>query len=289
MQQIAAVTKRSPAVLLRGIFTSLTSLVIALPLAGRPALATEFLPHKAIYTLHNDQVPGGDESLSADGMLIFEWLDTCDGWQVNQRAKLRLSGDRGETNFEWRQITWEAKDGHSYRYQSQEFQDGQKGELRQGEVSLNDAGKPQLTTSAPDKNQADLPDGVLLPTMHSLHLLKAASSGESYLSASVIDGTVSDAPMDISAAIGPAMPQWQEQAKDFPLLANVPSRAIDLAFFMKDADPEGKPDFEQSMRLYDNGVIGRMSFPFAGVNMVGDLAKLDAVPPTKCKANTVNP
>ena len=289
MQQMAAVTKRSPAVLCRGLLASLTSLMIALPLVSQPAAATEFLPHKAIYTLHNDQVPGGDESLSADGMLIFEWLDTCDGWQVNQRAKLRLSGERGETSFEWRQITWEAKDGHSYRYQSQEFQDGQKGELRQGEVSLNDAGKPQLTTSAPDRGQNDLPEGVLLPTMHSLHLLKAAASGDSYLSADVFDGTVSDAPMQISAAIGPAMPQWQEQAKNFPPLTNVPSRPIDLAFFMKDADPEGKPDFEQSMRLYDNGVIGRMSFPFAGVNMVGDLAKLDAVPPTKCKANTANP
>lgn len=257
-------------------------------LAG-PADATEFMPHKAIYTLHNGAMAGGDESLNADGMLVFEWLDTCDGWQVNQRAKLRLSGDRGESDFEWRQITWEAKDGHRYRYQSQEFQDGQKGEQRQGEVSVDDAGVAQLTMASPQRGQAALPAGILLPTAHSLRLMQAAAAGESYLSANVFDGTVSDAPVEIGAAIGPVMPQWQDQAKDFPALAHIPSRAVDLAFFMKEGDPEGKPDFEQSMRLYDNGVIGRMSFPFAGVNMVGDLAKLEVAPPAKCKPGVLAP
>lgn len=273
-------------------FASLTALLMIPALIGGTAAAaqaTEVMPHKAIYTLHNRESVGGDDNLTADGMLIFEWLDTCDGWQVNQRAKLRLSGDKGETDFEWRQITWEAKDGHSYRYQSQEFQDGQKAEQRQGEVSLDTKGVPQLTMAAPEQSQAALPTGTLLPTAHSLRLLKAAAAGENYISANVFDGTVSDTPMEIGAALGPAEPQWQDQAKQFPPLANVASRVIDLAFFLKDNDAAGMPDFEQSVRLYDNGVIGRMSFPFAGVDMVGDLVKLDAVPATKCKASTVSP
>jgi hypothetical protein len=284
---MAAVNWHSTAAVSRLIFTIMTLATVA-ALTG-PAHAIEFLPHKAIYTLHNRQSASGDESLNADGMLVFEWLDTCDGWQVNQRAKLRLSGDRGESEFEWRQITWEAKDGHRYRYQSQEFQDGQKGEQRQGEVSVDDAGVAQLTMASPQRGQAALPGGILLPSAHSIKLLQAAAAGESYLSADVVDGTVSDAPVQIGAAIGPVMTQWQDQAKDFPALAHVPSRAVDLAFFMKEGDPEGKPDFEQSMRLYDNGVIGRMSFPFAGVNMVGDLAKLEVAPPAKCKAGVLAP
>ncbi|HVJ43215.1 MAG TPA: DUF1849 family protein [Dongiaceae bacterium] len=266
-------------------------LLVPLALGGSiaGAQATEILPHKAIYTLHNRESVGDNDSLSADGMLIFEWTDTCDGWQVNQRAKLRLIGDKGETDFEWRQITWEAKDGHSYRYQSQEFQDGQKGEQRQGEVSLDDKGVPQLTMAAPERNQSALPSGVLLPTAHSMRLLKAAATGETYVAADVFDGTVSDTPMKIGAAIAPAASQLPDQSKDFPPLANVGSHVIDLAFYLKDGDPAGLPDFEQSMRLYDNGVIGHMSFPFAGVDMVGDLAKLDAVPTGKCKAATVSP
>ena len=271
---------------------SLLALVILSPLAGGraiPAQATEVMPHKAIYTLHNRESVGGDDNLSADGMMIFEWLDTCDGWQVNQRAKLRLSGDRGETDFEWRQITWEAKDGHSYRYQSQEFQDGQKGEQRQGEVSLDNKGVPQLTMASPQQSQSALPAGVLLPTAHSLHLLKAAAAGETYVAATVFDGTVSDTPMQVGAAITPTMPPLPEQEKAFPALAKVPSRVVDLAFFLKDDNPAGTPDFEQSMRLYDNGVIGHMSFPFAGVDMVGDLVKLDPAPTGKCKAATVAP
>lgn len=271
---------------------SILAFLAAAPLAGGGAVsaqATEVMPHKAVYSLHNRESVGGDDNLSADGMMVFEWLDTCDGWQVNQRAKLRLSGDRGETDFEWRQITWEAKDGHNYRYQSQEFQDGQKGEQRQGEVSLDDKGVPQLTMSAPEQSQSALPADILLPTAHSLHLLKAAAAGETYVSATVFDGTVSETPMQVGAAITPAMPPLPDQEKEFPLLAKVPSRVVDLAFFLKDNDPSGMPDFEQSMRLYDNGVIGHMSFPFAGVDMVGELVKLDAVPAGKCKAATVAP
>jgi hypothetical protein len=289
---MAAVTRLSSRVRIRDPFILLTSMILCLPAllaTALPASATEILPHKAIYTLHNREAVGGDENLSADGMLIFEWLDTCDGWQVNQRAKLRLSSEQGETDFEWRQITWEAKDGHSYRYQSQEFQDGQKGDQRQGEVSLDDKGAPQLTMASPQRGQSALPADILLPTAHSLHLLKAAAAGDNYISAHVFDGTVSDSPMEIGAAIGPTMPQWQDQAKAFPALAHVPWRAVDLAFFMKGGDAEGKPDFEQSMRLYDNGVIGRMSFPFAGVDMVGDLAQLDVETNSKCKAGAANP
>lgn len=286
---MAAVNRLSTMRIFFSYLTAASLVLSALPVASIAATATEILPHKAIYTLHNRQSTSGDENASADGMMIFEWLDTCDGWQVNQRAKLRLQGERGETDFEWRQITWEAKDGHSYRYQSQEFQDGQKGETRQGEVSLDDNGVAQLTTSAPDQNQSDLAKGVLLPTAHSMKLLKAAAAGESYMSADIFDGTVSDAPMQVGAALGPSVSSWQDQGKSFPSLANVSSRVVDLAFFTKDGDKEGKPDFEQSMQLYDNGVIGHMNFPFAGVHMIGDLAKLEAVPPTKCKASTATP
>jgi len=271
---------------------SFLALLTLPPLAGgvvATARATEVMPHKAVYSLHNRESVGGDDNLSADGMMIFEWLDTCDGWQVNQRAKLRLSGDRGETDFEWRQITWEAKDGHNYRYQSQEFQDGQKGEQRQGEVSLDSKGVPQLTMSSPDQSQSALPADILLPTAHSLRMLKAAAAGETYVSATVFDGTVSEMPMQVGAAITPPMPPLPEQEKEFPALAKVPSRVVDLAFFLKDNDPAGMPDFEQSMRLYDNGVIGHMSFPFAGVDMVGDLVKLDPTPAGKCKAATIAP
>ena len=58
---------------------SMTTLALSALPGSNAAQATEILPHKAIYTLHNREVSGGDEDLSADGMLVFEWLDTCDG------------------------------------------------------------------------------------------------------------------------------------------------------------------------------------------------------------------
>jgi envelope integrity protein B len=283
---MVAVTKLSRIVYL------LTGLTFLLPaawtLGSIPADAAEILPHKAFYILHSQQVPGGAESVSADGLLIFEWTDTCDGWQVNQRAKIRLSGEDGDTGFEWRQITWESKDGRRYRYQTEELHDGEKGEQRRGEASFDPGGPGAVTTALPERSQHPLSSDVLLPTAHSLHLLRAAEAGESFMSAEVFDGTVSDEPMQITAAMGPSSLQWQDQEKKFPALAKVPSRPVDLAFFLTD-NPAGEPDFEQSLRVYDNGVIGRMTFTFAGVSMAGELSRLDVPPPAKCKAGSVVP
>jgi hypothetical protein len=254
--------------------------------AGRPAAAVEVLPHKAIYILHSRQVPGAEETVSADGMLIFEWIDTCDGWSINQRAKLRLGGgdeDEEEAGFEWRQITWESKDGRRYRYQSEEFRNGEKGDQRRGEASVESSGKGAVTTALPTRGQRDLPAGVMLPTAHSLRLLQAAAAGEGFLSANVFDGTVSDEPITITAALGPGALHWHDQDKQFPALAKVQSRPVDLAFFLNPG-PEGLPDFEQSLQVYDNGVIGKMVFSFAGIPMEGDLRQLDVSSTEKCKA-----
>jgi hypothetical protein len=251
----------------------------------RPADAVEVMPHKAIYVLHSRHIPGAEENVSADGMLVFEWLDTCDGWSVNQRAKLRLGGgdDEEEAGFEWRQITWESKDGRRYRYQSEEFRNGERGDQRRGEARLEASGKGAVTTALPTRSQHDLPAGVMLPTAHSLRLLQAAAAGESFLSADVFDGTVSDEPITITAAFGPGTLHWHDQDKQFPALAKIPSRPVDLAFFL-DPTPEGMPDFEQSLQLYDNGVIGKMVFSFAGIPMEGELRQLEVSPKDKCKS-----
>lgn len=254
--------------------------------AGQPADAVEVLPHKAIYILHSRQVPGAEETVTADGMLIFEWIDTCDGWSINQRAKLRLGGgdeDEEEAGFEWRQITWESKDGRRYRYQSEEFRNGEKGDQRRGEASFEASGKGAVTTALPTRGQHDLPAGVMLPTAHSLRLLQAATAGEGFLSANVFDGTVSDEPITITAALGPGTLHWHDQDKQFPALATVQSRAVDLAFFL-DPGPEGMPDFEQSLQVYDNGIIGKMAFSFAGIPMEGELRQLDVSAKEKCKS-----
>jgi hypothetical protein len=271
------------------LLTGLAFASLANPLTGTGAAsAAEILPHKAFYALRSVQVPAGAETVSADGMLIYEWLDTCDGWQINQQAKLRLSDDDGDTGFEWRQITWESKDGRRYRYQTEEFHDGEKGDQRRGEASFDAAGGGAVTTALPQRSQHSLPAGVLLPTAHSVRLLQAAEKGENFMSAEVFDGTVSDDPMQITAAIGRSASQWQGQDNKYPSLAKVPSRPVDLAFFLSD-NADGEPDFEQTLRIYDNGVIGEMSFTFAGVAMEGELTRLDVAPPAKCKAGTVAP
>jgi hypothetical protein len=57
---------------------------------------------------------------------------------------------------------------------------------------------------------------------------------------------------------------------------------VDLAFFIENI-PGGAPDFEQSLRVYDNGVVGELTFEFAGLEVEGVLRKLEVLPSGNCQ------
>jgi hypothetical protein len=68
---------------------------------------------------------------------------------------------------------------------------------------------------------------------------------------------------------------------EFAVLKNVPSRHIDFAFFVQNL-PDGTPDFEQSIELFDNGVVSQVRFEFGGLPVLGILRKLEMLEPQKC-------
>ena len=254
------------------------TLVLAL-LAGSLALASQ----AAAVQFKAKDGGGFGQAAGALGVLSYELSDGCDGWTVNQKAGIRLIGaEGGEHAFDWSQSTWEAKDGGGLRYSIREAKDGELLSQRRGEVSFPAMGAPgTLTTELPERRETQI-EGALLPMAHSNAIMEQADAGSPVFIATVFDPSLADHPVQISAVITSPAKDWQGKGEVFPVLKNEPSRRVDLAFFIENM-PDGAPDFEQSLRVYDNGVVGELTFEFAGLQVEGVLRKLEVLPSDECQ------
>ena len=253
-----------------------------LAIAASTAQAAQLVPHRAVYELSAKSAGGFGRSGALRGLLTYELMDDCEGWSINQKAGLDVAAPDGEGHrFEWSQATWEAKDGSSYRYFIKDSQDGNTGNQRRGELVYPKAGADgRLTTELPSKGETDIPP-VLLPVQHTLALIDHAGAGEAVFLAQIFDATVDEKPVEISAGFGPSEADGKTKAEDFAPLKGVPSRHVDFAFFVQNL-PDGTPDFEQSIQLFDNGVVSRVNFEFGGLPVLGTLRKLEVLEPQKC-------
>ena len=256
--------------------------VALLILAGSSAEAVQLVPHRAVYELTAKPTGGFGQGGSLRGVLTYELMDDCDGWTVNQKAGLDVDGsDGGGHRFEWSQATWEAKDGSAYRYFIKDSQDGNTGTQRRGELRYPKPGADgTLTTELPAKGETNVPP-VLLPVQHTLALIQHADSGDTVFLAKIFDATVDEKPVEISAGFGPSATGGKTKAEDFAPLKDVPSRHVDFAFFVEN-HPDGTPDFEQTIQLFDNGIVSQVGFEFGGLPVLGTLRKLEVLPAQKC-------
>lgn len=250
---------------------------------GAAAATVQLVPHRAVYELSARPGNGFGSSGSVRGLLTYEISDGCDGWSVNQKAGLDVSAPEGAGHrFEWSQATWEAKDGTSYRYFIKDSQNGNTGTQRRGELVYPKPGSTgKLTTELPARAEADMPP-VLLPVQHTIELLERAEAGDTIFVAQIFDATVDEKPVEISASFGRSRPQPDSKAEELAPLKNVPSRHVDFAFYVQNL-PDGTPDFEQSIELFDNGVVSRVNFEFGGLPVLGTLRKLEMLEPQKCE------
>lgn len=255
----------------------------ALAADAADAAAAQIVPHRAVYELAAKSSGGFGRNGALRGVLTYELMEDCDGWSVNQKAGLDVSPPEGDVvRFEWSQATWEAKDGSSYRYFIKDTQDGAAGNQRRGELTYpNPGAEGKLTTELPSRGEISVPR-VLLPVQHTLALIDHAQAGDAVFVARIFDATVDEKPVEISAGFGRELKGHEAGAKDFPPLKDVPSRHVDFAFFVQNL-PDGTPDFEQSVHLFNNGVVSEVNFEFGGLAVLGTLRRLEVLEPQACE------
>jgi len=214
--------------------------------------------------------------VDARGTMDYEWGETCDGWTIEQRYRLKMRyGEAPDADIVSSFVTWESKDGLRYRFNQKQTRNGEVDQDIRGEARLDGAGRGGVVEFTKPKLQTlKLEAGVLFPSSHTILLIDKAREGENFLSRQVFDGATDENAVQISAAIGVKIAADAEAGNLSPLLQR-PGWRVRLAFFPADASVD-KPDYELGMRLLDNGVSREMLIDYGEYSI---RAKLDDIEP----------
>ena len=268
--------------IIRTVLAALFSAVLLTPaLAENEPGSEHMLPHRAAYRLNLDSVRDNASIVRAEGVMLFEVVDACDAWASRQRFTLVISdrdGNTIETSSDY--STLEAKDGSSIRFSLTQMTEGAVTSRVAGEATLTPQGG-RAVYSEPANTQEDLPASTILPMTHTLRALAAARAGQRIFSAPLFDGTSADGAQDTTTVMtgGWTAPQPNP---NFPLLATVGSARMRIAFF--DRNPSGQnggagtPDYEVSMRYFENGVADELKMDFGEFVVDGRLGELQPIP-----------
>lgn len=265
-------------------------------LLGGPAAAADLVPYRARYALAIASTEGSSGVVGAGGVLLDEWNETCEGWTEQEHFYLHLDYggvDAGSDAQEAREtldsysnfVTWEAKDGLGYRsYMRRSSSDAPFEEVK-GKARLGGPGQGGTAEfTQPQAAALSLAPGVLFPAGHTRLLIDRAEAGDKFVARDVFDGSDVENAGLISAAIGPKLApgavKGEEAPPASPLLQR-PSWRITLAIFPPDRAAM-VPDYQETIRLLDNGVTQEMLFDYGDYSVRATLEEIEALPRPRC-------
>ncbi|MES2710328.1 MAG: DUF1849 family protein [Pseudomonadota bacterium] len=248
---------------------------------GTPIEARHMAGHRAAYRLTLDRARENSDIAQASGAMLFEVLDACDGWTVRQRLTLKLvDRDGNETETVSDYSTYETRDGARLRFALTQSSQGAVSSQVQGEAEVTAAGGT-VRFVQPQPRETPLPQGTLLPMAHTIATLNAARAGSRILAVPLLDGTTAGGAQDTTTVMSP----WQAAAMTdprFSALVPLGSSRMRIAFFDRDPGSQsggaGTPDYEVSLRYYENGVADELKMDFGEFVVDGRMVELVVLP-----------
>src|ERR1700724_2870563 len=179
----------------------------ALSVAGfgiSPAGAAEIVPHHAVYSMSLGATHGDAGVTGAGGTMAYQWGETCDGWTVEQRYRLkRAYAESSDVSISSNFVTWESKDGLKYRFNQKETRNGNENEEIKGQAKLDGPGKGgTVDFEKPEPKNSKLPAGAMFPSAHTIFLIDKAKAGENFISKQIFDGATVESAVLVTAVIG---------------------------------------------------------------------------------------
>jgi len=256
-----------------------------------PSAGIDITPHRALYTMGLAKAKTDSGVTGAQGEMGYQWGETCDGWTVEQRFRLRIAyAESGASELSSTLVTWESKDGLRYRFNERRLRNGELDEELHGEAHLDGADKGGAAEfTKPENATITLAPGVVFPTAHTLILIEHALAADQFVSRKVFDGSSVENATQITAVIGPELKpdaasgndtEPAPEAAKSPLLQH-PGWRVRLAFFPPDSAAE-TPDYELGMRLLSNGVSQDMELDYGDYVVKAQLDEIEPLPKPAC-------
>ncbi len=240
--------------------------------------------HRAAYRLNLDR-SRDNAIVRADGVMVYEVVDACDGWATRQRFTLMLTDRDGQVVESASDYsTYETKDGRRIRFSLTQTSQGAVSQRVSGEAEVAPDGAGRARYADPEQKEEPLPPGTLLPMLHTIRSLAAARAGTRLLVTPLFDGTNPDGAQDTTTVIS----GWQAAQNNarFPALSTLGSARMRVAFFDrgndgKDGGGASAPDYEVGLRYFENGVADELKMEFGEFSVNGRMEEL-AILPSGC-------
>jgi hypothetical protein len=269
------------------LFASLALCSLFAPMAS----AADIASYRARYSLTLASTRASSGVVAAGGAMTEEWAETCDGWTEEQHFYLHLAYDDEPpgtdtfTNY-YEFVSWEAKDAQRYQFDMRQATSEHPYQEVKGEAKLAGGARPggSAEFARPEATTFSLAPGVTFPGAYLRLVLARAQAGDHLVTRDVFDGSAEDNAGQVTAAIGrrlAAEASQDETSPPSPLL-NRPSWRIAFAFFPSDHTVE-TPDYEESVRLLDNGVLAEMVFDYGDYAIGAKLQEIEALPRPHCR------
>jgi hypothetical protein len=233
-----------------------------------PAAAVELAAHRALYELTLASARG--DVTGATGTMSYEVGDACDGWTAHQQLAMTVTNRDGQDiDMLSDYTTYESKDGTSLSFRSRQSTDSAVTSEVNGEATLSATGG-DIRYTQPKAETRPLPKGTLFPMAHTEAIITAAMAGKKFIELPLFDGTGAEGAQDSSVAItswgGPQASKWAD-------LAPLANGRVHVAFFER-GNGAAQPEYEVSMRYWENGVADELVMDFGDFVMRGRLKAL---------------
>lgn len=245
------------------------------------AVKLDIVPHRAVYKLTLAKAGGGASVVGADGTMVLEWSESCTGWEVLQRIKLRLVSRQNRiVNADTLYTSSESKDGTRYMFGTKTLYDGKVHEEFQGRAAMKaDGSGGTVFYSVPAGKTRQLEKGTMFPTAHTLHLMRRAVEGKKLDFSKVFDGTSKEGSYRASTVItGPKTPDLKSVQSP---LAGKSAWGMRVAFF-----PDGKngesPDWELSVSMQRDGISQGLLLDYGDFSVNAEMEKLEPLKRPDC-------
>src|SRR6202040_1435835 len=135
-----------------------------------PAGAAEIAPHHALYSMSLGATHGDAGVTGAGGTMAYQWGESCDGWTVEQRYRLKMAyAESQDVSISSNFVTWESKDGLRYRFNQKETRNATDQDEIRGAAKLEATGKGGTADfEKPADKSFALPAGVMFPSAHTI-------------------------------------------------------------------------------------------------------------------------
>ncbi len=247
--------------------------------------AADIQPHRAGYELSLKSVRSGSGIIDVNGVLSYDWSDSCDGWIVEQRYVLQVvRGDGPVVEISASYANWESKDGLRYRFYVKRTRGGEDEDQSteiQGEATLDGKGKGGVAHfEKPEKKDIKLPPGTLFPTAHTLMLMQQARSGAKFDRHPVFDGAEVEGPSLMTSFL---LPQRKTVPGGTPSVLTVPQPVwpASIAVFPPDDQAE-TPSFQMTIYLQPNGVVPELIMDYGDFTVVGHMKIFQKLKKAEC-------